>query len=158
MFWENLPSLSLWWFFWSASNLEDSKQFENGLSLFQVEGVWNSGERRWKYKMIGFLTSTHAEMYRAQRFQCPWAANQPWLQLAGHGAERAAASKPSSVFKNTNPFHCLWTKLLTDMLNLLNMYFANFEMRKTLCKNFYRCWMIVNVVKDVGLCSFVDRY
>lgn len=71
-----------------------------------------------------------------------------WL---GHSPKGSTKTQLIYFFENTSPFQCLWTKLLADMLNLLNMYFANFEMRKMLCKNFYRCWMIVNVVKDVGL-------
>ena len=121
------------------------------VSLFQVAGLWNLGERRWKYKMMAFRSSVDAEMYRTHCLQHLWAVNQLWLQLAGAELKGQRHQNPAHFLKNTNPFHCPWTKWLTDMLNLLNMYFANFEMRKMLCKNFYRCWMIVNVVKDVGL-------
>lgn len=99
-------------------------------SLFQVAGMWNLGERRWKYKMMAFLSSVDAEMYRTHCLQHLWAVNQLWLQLAGAELKGQRHQNPAHFLKNTNPFHCPWTKWLTDMLNLLNMYFANFKMSK----------------------------
>lgn len=99
------------------------------VSLFQVAGIWNLRERRWKYKMMAFLSSVNAEMYRTHCLQHLLGCESAVI-TAGWGRAERAEHQPSSFLKNTNPFHCPWMKWLTDMLNLLNMYFANFEMSK----------------------------
>lgn len=76
------------------------------------------------------MAGLDAKMYRTHCLQCLWARKQPRLQLAGAELKGQKHQNPTHFFENTSPFHCLWTKLPADMLNLLNMYFANFEMKK----------------------------
>lgn len=118
---------------WFLVRYEGGQQCENGLLVSsRLTGCEALGGR--EEESVRWWVFSAARMLKLNGTRClqhPRALCVCWLQLAGGGASREAASKPNSAFlKNANPFHCPWTKLPADMLNLLNMYFANFKMRE----------------------------
>lgn len=111
-------------------------------------GMLKVGEQRWGTRVCA-LSGMGPEAQRLPLSMVYLDLELAWLRLAGLGGEEQHSQNPTPFFFffvliNLNPLHCLGTKLLTDMLNLLNNVFCKFwEKENALWKKNYRCWEVV---------------
>lgn len=128
-------------------------QSETALCLFQVARVWNLGRKKMKVWDDGCSGPCGCWNVQNTLFTASLGRESAMITAGWGRAEKATASKPSSLKKKKKFFSLPVDKITDWHAKPIKYVFCKFrnEEKCYVKKNFYRCRMIVNVVKDVGL-------